>query len=307
MEQPNVDFSKGTPIIQGVIFHSQIKFGGRDMKQKKETDRMMFNYSIDGTNRGALKHDVDVCHTSWEAHWVDGYYHASEDRKWTWQDIKNLRVKYMAKQIGQRDKNLMASMNCTVRYYYPNKVAPWLQAKVLEKGCKDLSVQTGVFRYGSKLISSDPLIVKVNEGLCAPTPMPVPTSTPVPIAEATPIPTSTPVPQGQTMVAASMGLGCLTVLPEPVDYGGAFFSFCMKAGGQVTANIYVAATGGKGVRRIDGGTFRAGNNQIFFNGLDDHGRLLPPGRYILELVAKREGGLESRNTTFNMVKKRAKR
>ncbi len=307
LKAPDIDFSKGIPKIQGVIFRSQIKMGGRDGSGSRQVDRIMFNYSVDGRPKGALKNDVDIVHTTWEVHWTDGYYHASEDREWTWDDIKNLMVKIEAQQVGQRDRNLIASVVCTVRYYYPNKVAPWFQAKILEKGCADIQFQTGVFRYGSKLISSDPLMVRVNEGLCAPTPVPTSTPLPVRIAQATPIPTSTPIPAGRPIPLAAMGLGCLTVAPDPLDFGGGFISFCMKTGATVTVNIYDAAKGGAGMRRIEAGTFRAGNSQVFFNGLDENGKLLPPGRYICEILAKKEGLLESRNCNFTMVRKRPKR
>ncbi|MES2202462.1 MAG: hypothetical protein V4498_09435 [candidate division FCPU426 bacterium] len=306
--EPSIDFSKGVPKIQGVLFRSQLRIGGQDKHGLKDVDHIYFNYSVDGRTKGALRRDVDITHVTGGNYWIDGYYHATEDRHWTWDDIKNLMVMYKARQIGQRDKNLLASMTCIVRYYYPSKVAPWFQAKVLEPRCSEVQLQTGVFRYGSKLNPSDPLIVKVNEQLCAPSPVPTLTWTPVPIALARPQPTSTPAPKRPEgrLAATEMGLGCVTVSPNPVDYGGTFISFCLKAGASVTVNIY-DASGGRGLRRIEGGAFRPGDNQIFFNALDDSGKLMLPGNYICELVARKENSLETRNTVFTVVKKRQRR
>jgi hypothetical protein len=305
MAAPKVDFTRGIPKIQGVIFRTQMKMGGRTAQQHLETDKVMFNYSVDGRTKGVLKNDVNVARTTGEFPWIDGYYHASEDRKWTWDELKNLRVMYKAVQVSNRDKNLMANITCIVRYYYPNLVAPWFQAKVLEKNCAEIQIKTGVFRFGSNMTSSDPLTVAVNQDKCAPTPVPTAIPTPVPIAIIKPQPTSTPAPKGAPAVASS-GLACLSVSPDPMDYGGAFISFCLKSGAKVSVTIYTET--GQGKRRIAATEFRAADlNQIFFNGLDDNNVLLVPGRYLCELRAEKEGHFETRNTYFNMVRKRAKR
>jgi hypothetical protein len=55
-----------------------------------------------------------------------------------------------------------------------------------------------------------------------------------------------------------------------------------------------------------GGEFRDGDSQIFFNALDDSGKLLLPGRYTYELVAKDGKAVETRNSTLTIVKKRRK-
>src|SRR6185369_15239638 len=143
--------------IQGVIFRSQLKMGGRSNNGHLETDKIMFNYSVNEKTRGVLKNDVNVARTTADANWIDGYYHASEDRKWSWEDLRNLMVMFKGVQVGNRDKNMMANVTCIVRYYYPNRVAPWFQAKVLEKTCADIQLKTGVFRFGSNLTSSDPM------------------------------------------------------------------------------------------------------------------------------------------------------
>jgi hypothetical protein len=305
MAAPKVDFSQGIPKIQGVIFRSQLKMGARSNNGHLETDRVLFNYSVNGKTKGVLKKDVNVARTNADANWIDGYYPASEDRKWSWDDLKNLMVMFKGVQVGNRDKNMMANVSCIVRYYYPNRVAPWFQAKVLEKACTDIQLKTGVFRFGSNMTSSDPMTIKVNESQCAPSPVPTPTYTPVPIQIAKPQPTSTPVPKGAPPIASS-GLGCLSVSPDPMDYGGAFISFCLKSGASVSVTIYTES--GKGMRRIAATEFRAADlNQVFFNGLDDNNILLPPGRYLCELRAEKEGHAETRNTYFSMVRKRPKR
>ena len=93
--------------------------------------------------------------------------------------------------------------------------------------------------------------------------------------------------------------------PDPLDYGGAFINFCLKIPADGTLNIYDLKTG-LGLRRIGGGEFRDGDSQIFFNALDDTGKLLPPGRYTYELVAKDGKSVETRNSTLTIVKKRRK-
>lgn len=303
MQEPKLDMSQGVPVIQGVIFHSQLKMGKQTANGHPETDKIFFNYSVDGRDKGALKDDVMIARMTGNRYWFDGYYHASEDRRWTFDDIKNLKVMFRTQQVGRRDKNFASSVTCVVRYYYPNRVAPWFQAKVLEKGCVPLKMDTGLFRFGAKLNPADPAELAVNQGLCASTPVPMPTSTPVPIA-AGPQPTSTPLPVSAPQI--SVGLGCLSVSPDPVDYGGTFISFCLKAGASISGHVYTDS--GKGVRSIAASEFRPGQaNQIFFNGMNDEGKLLIPGRYLCELRAEKDGHVETRNTYFTIVQKRPRR
>jgi hypothetical protein len=304
LQEPKLDFSQGTPVIQGVIFHSQLKLGGQSANHKPEADRIFFNYSVDGRNQGILKEDVLISRMTGKEYWFDGYYHATQDRRWTWEDIKHLKVMYRALQVGQRDKNFAASVTCVVRYYYPDRVAPWFQARVLEKGCAPVELKTGIFRYGAKFNPADPLRLAVNEGLCIPTPVPMPTATQVVIADARPQPTSTPLPPSSPQIA--LGLDCLSVSPDPMDYGGAFISFCLKMGARISVALYTDS--GKGVRRIAASEFPVGQlNQIFFNGMDDEGKLLAPGRYLCELRAEKDGHAEIRNTYFAVVRKRLRR
>lgn len=306
MDEPKLNISRGVPKIQGVIFHSQIRMGSQDAMGKPEVDQILFNYSVDGGKRRVLPRDVNIVRTNWGSTFTDGYYHASEDREWTWDDLKNLQVVLRARQVGQRDKNLIASITCVVRYYFPDQVKPAFYAKVIEPRCMDVELKSGIFRHGAKLVTSDPTSLKINAQACAPTPVPRPTSTQVPIIAAKPQPTSTPVMDNK-LVVLSLGLGCLSVAPDPFDFGGAFINFCLKKEAKITVNIYNSTTGA-GLRRIEGKEFRAGtNNQIFFNALDDKGKLLPPGRYIYELVAEKNGVTETRNNFLNIVKKRGKR
>ncbi len=305
-EEPKIDLRRGTPKIQGVVFHSQLRPGGQNAAGQIEVDKVWLNYSVNGQTKRANKKDVNIVHASANGVFTDGYYNASEDREWTWDDIKNLMVMIKAEQVGQRDRNFIASLTLSVRYYFPDQVKPIFYAKVLEPKCMDIELKSGIFRYGSKLVTSDPVPLKINEQACAPTPVPMPTATQVPIAVAKPRPTSTPAPTNQ-VAFTSLGLGCLSVAPDPFDFGGAFITFCLKKEAKVTVNIYNSTTG-VGLRRITGTDFRAGeNNQIFFNALDDKGRLLPPGTYIYELVAEKGTQSETRNNFLHIVKKRARR
>ena len=163
------------------------------------------------------------------------------------------------------------------------------------------------------MVSSDPAELKVNSRFCPPSPVPSPTPTEIPkaalrmptpeaprLAEA-PRPAEAP---GQAMAGENrFQLGCLSASPEPFNFAGTFVSFCMKSDANITLNVY-ASSDGHLVRQMKAGAFRSGdNNQAFFNALDDAGRLLDNGEYVLELVAENKGHRELRNTTVHFNKK----
>ena len=56
-----------------------------------------------------------------------------------------------------------------------------------------------------------------------------------------------------------------------------------------------------------GGSFRPGNNQLFYNALDSNDKVLTPGRYTFELVAEKNGHRESSQGAFEFVKGRKKK
>lgn len=58
----------------------------------------------------------------------------------------------------------------------------------------------------------------------------------------------------------------------------------MKKPAEVTLRVF-GSGGGKPVREVQGGAFRPGDNQIFYNGLDSQDKPLPPSSYIYELYA----------------------
>jgi hypothetical protein len=306
LEAPDLDFSKGVPTITGVLIVTRMSVGGSDSNGHLEKDKVFFNYSVNGQTKGVMKRDVNLSKVTNGTSWFDGYYHASEDRHWTWDDIRNLMVMFKARQIGSLDQNKISSVTCVVRYYYPDKVAPWFRVKVLEKTCMDLQFQAGISHLGSKLTKSDPVLVRVNEGLCPPTPVPSPVPPGrIPTVQATAQATPTPVPV--KIEYASVGLGCLTVSPDPVNEKGAFISFCLKQPTSISVAIYDAESG-KGIRRIIAADFKAGvSNQIFFNALDNHAKLLPNGRYLCQLKSSKDGYVETRNTYFTVFIKKATR
>jgi hypothetical protein len=306
MEGPGVDLSHWRPLILGVIFHTQMKLGGKDYAAVKEADSVRLNYSVDGSDHEALPNDIEVSRMSASDYWFDGYYDATEDRKWSWEDLSRLRAKIDCRARGTEDRNLLSSIVVTVKYYTPAKASPYFYAKVTDPRCDTLNLATGIFRAGSPLVSSDLVEFKVNDQLCAPTPAPTPTDTPVPLAKmVAPTPEPTHAPGGREMVGENVfHLGCLTDNPEPFNYAGTFVSFCIKTEADITLNVY-SGVDGKIVRQMKAGSFRAGdNNQIFYNALDNDGKLLTDGAYILELVAEKNGHKEVRNITVHYQKAR---
>jgi len=301
-----VDLSKWRPQILGVLIRSQLKLGGKDQATSLGADAVHLNYSFDGGATEALKDDAYIGRMSSMDYWFDGWYDATEDRKWTWEDLNNLAIKIECTARGNQDTNLLAGLEVTVKYYTPSMASPWFYAKVTEPKCTTLKLNTGAFRVGAPLLSSDPVDLAVNPGLCPPTPVPTPTETPIPkklMVAPTPEPTR---PAGIEMVSdLRFGLGNLRVNPDPVNFAGTFIEFSVKKDVDITLNVYSGTTG-KLVRQMKGGAFRPGNNQLFFNAMDDSGKVLAPGRYTYELVGEKDGHKEIRNGGFEFIKARRK-
>ena len=282
-----------------------MRLGGRDTSTQTEADAILFNYSVDGSTRGALKDDVEVSRMSNNDNWFDGYYDATEDRAWTWEDLDKLAVKYEAIARGTVDQNLLSGIQVIVKYYTPADAAPYFWAQITEPTCTHLSVNAAMFRIGSSVVAADPVDVPVNQALCAPTPVPTATETPVPIAVMV-----IPTPQPTNMPTADMSSGLnqfhienLAASPEPFNYAGTFISFSIKKDVNISINVYSAETGHV-VRQIKAGSFRAGdNNQVFFNAKDLNGNTLSPGAYMFEVVAELNGHKEQRNAIFHFVRK----
>lgn len=302
-----VDLSRGRPTILGVIFHSQLRVGGIDTSRSLDVDAVRLNYSFDGGSTLQLKNGVNVARMSSNQYWFDGYYDATEDRKWTWEDLSNLAIQVMAVARGTADNNLLAGLEVTVKYYTPTSAVAWFYAKVTEPKCKTLEIKTGAFRTGSPLLTSDPVELVVNSSACAPTPVPTPTFTPIPIAIMV-VPTATPVPPaGKDMSSVQpFKLANVKVNPDPVNFAGTFIEFSSILDGEVTLNVFNATTG-KAVRVMKGNVIRPGNNQIFYNALDNNNKVLTPGQYTFELVAEKGGKRESKQGNFEFIKARRKK
>lgn len=296
--------------ITGLIFHSQMRLQGLDSLHVDETDPVYLNYSVDGSLKGALKEDVLVSRSSGGIYWIDGYYDASEDRKWGWNDLARLRVKFEARQRRTKNSNLLASVSLVLRYFQPGSTSPYFYAVVDEAQCREASVLAGIRQTGYPAVGSDPALVSLNPGLCPPTPVPSPSPTPPPapaIAMA-PSPEPTKAPQAPKEAAgmgggARLTLGCLENSPEPFKRGGTFVWFCVDEPCELTLVVF-RESGGAALRTMEAGHFRPGKGQLFFNGLDDRGGALPPGTYLYELRAKGKGVLQSRNSRFSKIKDR---
>jgi hypothetical protein len=277
----------GQPRILGVIFHSQIKSGGYNSTRRRDVDEVLFNYSLDGSQKGLLKQDINLVGGSNLHYWVDGYHDASEDRDWSWEDLGRIRAKFQVLPKGKGDKNLLAGAWVVVRYFQPADTAPVFYARVDERSCRELELKAGAWRMGSQTLGGDPVALRVNPALCAPTP--APTATPLPVIVTQPRPTSTPE-SGLSMLGAAAGLGCLDSAPKPFRRGGVFIYFCLKEAAQLRLNVYSAA-GGAPIRSMDAGEYRAGQKlELYFNGMDGHGKSLKSGRYIFELEASTKSG-----------------
>ena len=303
-----VDLSRWHPMILGVIFHSQLRLGGKDMGTSVEADSIRFNYSVDGSLRGALAHDVEISRTDQSDYWIDGYYDATEDRKWTWDEVSRLAVKLDCVARGNIDKNLVAGMTMTVKYYLPSKASPYFYATVSDPQCDTLKLNSAVFRVGSPALSTDATDLKVNLALCPATPEPTPVPTPIPKQDLVlPTPQPTQVAAGEDLKTENrFHLGCLSLNPSPFNYAGTFVSFCVKKDVDVSLNVYSATTG-KVVRQMKAGSFRPGDNQVFFDALDDDGKLMQPGDYLFELIAEKDGYKELRNGSFKMARDKGNR
>jgi len=291
------------PKILGVIFRSQIKLGGKDYQNQTDTDAIYFNYSVDGTENEARAHDVQISHDETDnGYWFDGYYDATEDRKWTWDELNNLAVRIEARSPGTEATDMLASVQATVKYYVPAGASPWFWANVTEPGCATLPLYTASFSIGGQLVT-DTTDIQVNPDLCAPTPMPTPTDTPIPpevVSLPTPQPTATP--GGPPPGYYDIRLSNLAANPNPFNYAGTFITFSMQNDADVALNIYSVDTG-KVVRQIPATSFRKGdNNQIFYDAQDDQGQLLRPGSYMFELVGSRHGHKETINATFDFTR-----
>jgi hypothetical protein len=301
MEAP-LGIPQGSEIL-GVIFHSQIRLEGQDSLQIDETDPIYLNYSLDGSQNGALKKDVMVSRSSY-SYWIDGYYDATEDRHWTWADLANLRVKFESRQRRLKNTNMAASVSAVIRYYEPLRTAPYFYAMVEASQCDNTQIFAGIRQLGTAAVGSDPTMIALNPGLCAPTPVPMPTPLPTHVPAMVVVPTAEPVhaPEIASMTAgAAIKLGCLENAPEPFKRGGTFVYFCVDKESQVTLNVYDTESG-KQLRRMAAGSFHPGKQQIFFNGLDDNGNPLGAGSYLYEILARNDSGAQSRNAHFTRAK-----
>jgi hypothetical protein len=278
LQAPDPSLAKAYPIILGVIFHSQLCSGGQNTAYVKDVDDILFNYAV-GPEGKALKKDVWVSRVSNSNAWYDGYYDATEDRKWTWEDIQNLKVVYEAQTRRNPDKNLMAATWVVVKCFRPQDSAPVFYAKVSAAQCQKLEVQAGIYSPRFAGAAADAVLLPVNQEAC-PSPTPVPT---VSLAIAA---GPTPSPVAVSKIGAGLellGLGCLSSSPEPFNYAGVFVRFCLKRPAQVLLRVY--RSGGTVLSEVPGGDFRAGDGQIFFNAQDSQGNPLGAGTYTYELLA----------------------
>ena len=297
--------------ITGVIIYSQIMPSGNFNKARDEVDKILFNYSVDGGRTSVMKRPVNIARTAYSLYedggWVNGYYDATADLNWTWKEVLGLAVSLKSQQVITRDVNRVASIVAIVRYADISEVAPVFTARITSNQCETLAVKAAIFRNGQKGLETDVAELRVNAHACAPTPVPTRIPTPVPlIAMVAPTPEPTQIAAVVRPQLGDLGLGCLSVSPEPFDIGGTFVNYCLKRSAEVTLIVY-SASDGKAVRRIVNQNVRAGkSHQIFFNSRTEDGSRLPEGEYIVELQASGHGVKATLNTTVRIVKNKKK-
>jgi hypothetical protein len=292
LSRPDPAVVQAYPMVLGVIFHGQMMAGGQNTATVKDVDDFMLNYSVSPDGKKALKKAVWVSRVSNANAWFDGYYDASTDRAWTWDDVENLRMTMEAETRRNPDKNRVSSLWAVVRCFRPQDTAPLFYARVTDDRCEDLTLKAGLYsrRFGGA--SSDEVTLPVNQGRC-PTPTEIPTVSIQFAQEPSPTPTPRPSLEAGEEI---LGLACLASAPEPFNYAGVFIQFCLKKPAKITVRVYDASN--SLVREFDGGSFGAGDGQIFFNAQDASQKPLDPGSYRYQLRATSGGFTAERDATF---------
>lgn len=293
VQAPPAEVMSAYPGVLGVIFHSQMMVPATNHGTRQDIDRIHFNYSVRSDRAPALQEERWIGRVSQPFAWFDGFSDMTSDRTWTWADVQRLAIRIGADARLKPDRNNMASGWVVVRCVRPNDTAPLFYAKVNEPQCKSLKVETGIWSPRFAAAAADSVVVAVNQSRC-PTATPVPTPAMV-IPGETPVPTVKPTSSVRAGIE-KFGLGCLASSPEPFNYAGVFVKFCLKANAKVQLKVYSGRTL---VRTLDGGDFRPGDNQIFFNALDDAGKMLPAGAYTYEVYATDGEDSAAKSSTFN--------
>jgi hypothetical protein len=305
LAEPPAGAAQGYPRILGVIFHSQLLSGGSNGPRGENVDLVHLNYSVRQDHVKALPGDVVVSRTGNGGLWYDGYYDATEDRAWTWADLGALQVTFSSRAKLNRDKAQLADAWVIVKCMQPAKVAPVFYAQVSSARCETLTLKAGIGSPRFPAGASDPYELKVNLQACpSPTPVPAPKASPARAATPALAATAAPQPTRAPTVAFSMvdlGLGCLQSSPEPFKSGGVFVMFCLKQPARLTLEVYSEA-GGEALRRMDCGEFRAGSNQLFFNGMDNAGKPLKSAPYRYKLSATDGKASAFQASSFTKVK-----
>jgi hypothetical protein len=296
MDETGIQDGPEAPVIVGVVFHSQVLPRGIVMEDMDAMDGILFNYSVDGSTQGLLATAPDLNTLAKDDYFTDCYYDASLDRAWTWKDLNNLRVSFRALQRGDRKTdNVLASCDVTVATLNPKDMGRELDLEVTEPRCRTLALEGLLLDEDSGAQARQVLNLPVNAKLCAgalptasvpPPPTPLPTQTPtlrptVVLVQASPAPSATVLPSLEVTPGA-LGLGKLLSSPEPFARGGVILYFDLAKPAVISLTVLHA---GKVLRSLKAGTYQAGSNQLFFNGLDDSNHTLKPGLYDYQLNA----------------------
>jgi hypothetical protein len=314
MSAPPFNDGPNAPIILSVTLMCQFLPSGFNGLVSYTVDHIMLNYSVDGSLTG-IKPDYGINITKDSVsqsgeYWSTGYLDVTYDRTWTWTDLKNLRLHFYAKQVGDRkiDDRLLRAI-AAVRYYDPKEAKPWFYATLNESGCKSLSISATIKSLDTDFSSSASALVQANPGACVPTPTntrtpipPTPTKTatlrPSETRPPTPVPTATPAPTAPP--SQNPGISAVSSLPEPFKRGGVYVQFSLR--NSVTGlKLKVFGADKSVLVTVDGGAFPAGQNQIFFDGLDDHHKALPPASYEYQIDAVAGTVTESYRGHFTRV------
>jgi hypothetical protein len=148
----------------------------------------------------------------------------------------------------------------------------------------------------SQVFGSKPKAVTAESKAPESHPTPAPTFQAAPAPKPFVTPAKTPVAKSEAQGATrTFGLSKLQSNPEPFKAGGSNLHFTLAKPANVTIRIY---QGLKYFRIIRAGLKPAGASQVYFNGLDDAGKQLPPGKYGYIVYAQMGGITESRYSNF---------
>jgi hypothetical protein len=306
MSAPPYTDGPHAPVILEVTFESQIYPMGKNGLNTRDLEHILFNYAVDNSLRGNIFGDagINVARNSgscagFERKWTDGYYNATPDRRWSWSDLANLRVKFSAEQVGSRKReNRLLRCVAHIRYYDPAAVSPFFWAKVREPDCRTLTITASMSSPQNDNVSTGSLAFVVNSEKCPPASIAAAPRPKAVLPPGDPDVPPTPETRISRVVEPMPAVSDVRTGPEPFRRGGVYVYFSSK---QAISGLrfYVYDRTGRPVALAAAGDFGAGNNLLYFDGLNTDKAALTPGAYLYELRYELGGRPESFRGKFS--------